>query len=234
MKGCLELRSRAPQLLCENWPQVVMIAFCDNRLIQRIFPCIFVQMGIHIPIIPTQGWTQVMVSVIKSINQCNSIWAYLQSHNPHSMLSVSLNMQFIHVCHELCGESDVKFSSALNVVSLLMLHSSHLSLLLNITSHPQDACNIHRQIWDLQDGLKVLTQLNNAFCWSLAWNTWVPVKYPVARKSLECVVSRDNAYRLQSTSSCCFTPSPGMSFCACSINLFHFGQCLQKSAIHPS
>jgi hypothetical protein len=51
----LEFRGRAPELLFENWPQVVMIAFCDNRLIQRVFPCIFVQMGIHIPIIPTQG-----------------------------------------------------------------------------------------------------------------------------------------------------------------------------------
>jgi hypothetical protein len=33
MDSCLELRSRVPQLLCENWPQALMVAYCDNRLI---------------------------------------------------------------------------------------------------------------------------------------------------------------------------------------------------------
>ncbi len=33
MDGCLELRSKVPQLLFENWPQVFMIAYYDNKLI---------------------------------------------------------------------------------------------------------------------------------------------------------------------------------------------------------
>jgi hypothetical protein len=57
------------------------------------------------------------------------------------------------------------------------------------------------------DGLKLLTQPNNVLCWSLAWNMWVLIKYPIIKKSLECVLWRlNNAYKLWSISSCNFTP----------------------------